>query len=569
MSTPQINISSLDFQSIKTSLKSYLQTKPEFSGYDFNGSALNALLDVFAYNTLYYSYYSNMIANESYLDTAQLERNIVSLVKPLGYLVPSKTSSKVEIVATTKPGVSTFLFKPYDDFFSGISPNNNVYKFYALEDINLSAGNNTNTTLYEASSVVNNLPVAVDTTNQKAFLANANIDISTLTVKVNGEIWTRYNTYQPASDPDGKVYFIDRLSNGFYLIFGKRTINDYQTSLGKNIESTDTVTVSYLIPSGTSSNGVVSLSNSNVTIVSSSRSDSGADGPDLDLVKFFAPKLLASNDRAVTRDDYYGLLLGSGLLPAGIDKKEKINVWGGEDADPASYGRVFLSYADTNLTATNSTVKKNIQYLKSKSVVTIVPEYIRSQTVSVNLIFNIRGILSNQLSGVQTTLNSIYNNNLIFNNNINSTSIRDVLFDTYPDITSFDILSASIVLDVYGSGASKFLYFKNRIKAPTIGTIGRIISSELFNYKGINISLSDYRVSTEIGEIVAVNSAGLRITSIPKLGTVDYAKGIVYINSDVIPESTTIKISAVVENSNNVIMKDEYIPVVSSSGRLV
>lgn len=576
MSTPQINISSLDFQSIKNSLKTYLQTKSEFSGYDFNGTALNSLLDVFAYNTLYYSYYANMVANEAFLDTAKLERNIVSLVKPLGYVVPSKTSSKVEMTVSTKTGVaSPFTFNAYTDFFSGISPNNVVYKYYSTKSITLTTGTSQNITLYEATSVVNNLPVSVETVNQKAFLASTNIDISTLTVKVNGEVWTRYNTYNPSSDPEGKVYFIDRLSNGFYLIFGKRTINDYQSSFGKNIEPTDVVTVSYLVPSGTVSNGVSSFSNSSLSVLSNTQSNNGTDGPDLDLVKFFAPKLLAANDRAITKDDYYGLLLSSNLLPSGINKKEQINIWGGDEADPASYGRVFISYADTNLTSTNPTVTKNVNFLKDKSIVTVIPEYIKSQIVNVTLNFNVRGIVSDQLSSIQTSINNIYNQNLAFNNNVNSTSIRDVLFETYPNITSFDIVSANVILDVFGSGSQKYLYFKNTLKRPAItvttGAMGRIISSSIFNYNGTTISLSDFLPfpSATIGELVAINSAGLRITSIPKLGTVDYAKGIVYINSGVLPESTNIRVAGTVENSNNIIMKDEYIPSVSSVGKIV
>jgi hypothetical protein len=193
----------------------------------------------------------------------------------------------------------------------------------------------------------------------------------------------------------------------------------------------------------------------------------------------------------------------------------------------------------------------------------------------VTLNFNVRGIVSNQLSSIQTSINNIYNQNLAFNNNVNSTSIRDVLFQTYPDITSFDIISANVILDVFGSDSQKYLYFKNTLKRPAIivttGAMGRIISSSIFNYNGTTISLSDFLPfpSATIGELVAINSAGLRITSIPKLGTVDYAKGIVYINSGVLPESTNIRVAGTVENSNNIIMKDEYIPSVSSVGKIV
>ena len=565
MSTPQINISSLDFQSIKNSLKSYLQTKSEFSGYNFNGSGLNALLDVFAYNTLYYAFYSNMIANETYLDTAQLERNIVSLVKPLGYLVPSKTCSKTEIVTTTKTGVASYTFAAYTDYFSAISSDNNVYRFYAIEDYSVLSGVNSDLVLYEASSVVKDLPVSVDTVNQKAFLANTGVDITTLKVKVNGEEWALYNTYQAAANPDGKVYFIDRLSNGFYLIFGKRTINDYQTSLGKNIESTDVVTVSYLIPSGSSSNGISSFSNTNLSVLSNTQSNNGADGPDIDLIKFFAPKLLAANDRAVTRDDYYGLLLASNLLPAGINSAEKINIWGGEDGDPATYGRVFISYADSSLASTNSTIRKNIQYLKSKSIVTVTPEYIRSQIVNVTLNVVVRGIPSSQSSALQTSLNGLYNNNYVFNNTINSVDIKDALFQTYPSLGSLDITNAFITLNIIGSDTEKLLYFKNSLKLPTANTVGRTIQSNILNYKGTPIYLTDVRTTQTTGEIVAVNNAGLRITSIPKLGTIDYSKGIVYLNSDVVSEGSTLNVYGYVANPNNIIMKDEFIPNVNSN----
>ena len=280
MANPKINISSLTFDDIKTSLKAYLNNptlNPQFVGYNFDGSALNTLLDIFSYNTLFYSFYSNMIANETFLSTASLESSIVSLVRPLGYLVPGKSSAKIQL--NVSPASGSVTVNPYSTVFTGFSPSGASYLFYSTEEV--SVASETDLSIYEAKSVVNNLEVTVDITEQKVFLGNTNVDINTLTVKVNDVAWTKYNTFQSNPGSEGTVYFLDRTSGGFYVIFGKKTINDYQTTFGKTITETDVVTVSYLIPSGIGANNINSVTNTNLVINTSITSNGGTDGANL------------------------------------------------------------------------------------------------------------------------------------------------------------------------------------------------------------------------------------------------------------------------------------------------
>jgi len=187
MANTPINISSLDFDGVKASLKSYLSSKPEFSEYDFSGSTLNLLLDVLAYNTMFYGYYTNMIANETFLDTAQIENNVVRLASMLGVSVPSKSCATSQIIANSLTPSSPFKVLSYSTTFTGNNISGSAYKFYTISDVNVSS--NTEFTVYEANSIVKDLTITVDLNKQTAFLGT--IDPVTVSVKVNGTIWTR------------------------------------------------------------------------------------------------------------------------------------------------------------------------------------------------------------------------------------------------------------------------------------------------------------------------------------------------------------------------------------------
>lgn len=568
MSTPKINLASLDFDSIKTSLKQYVSSKPEFAGYDFNGSAMNALLDVFAYNTLFYAYYTNFIGNEAFLDTASLEENVISLLKPLGYLVPGRSASKITVTATpTAPGTIIY---PYSDAFVGQNSSGSLFRFYSLNQISLSGSSTFD--LYEANVVARDLQITVDTTKQKAFLGNSNIDVNTLTVKVNGETWTKADNSEEDINTTSKVYFIDRNSNGFYILFGKKTINDFEISYGKSIESSDTVTVSYLVPSGTSANGIVSVNNSKTTITSIITSKGGTDSPDLESIKFFAPKLFAGNNRTVTDDDYYSILLSSSILPNTITSKEQINVWGDDDADPPTYGRLFVSYADTGITANSTTVKNTLDLLTGKAILTVLPEYVQSQLVTAHIGLSAAGAETSQLSNISSDVQSLYNTTKAFNKNISFADIKQKVYTNYFNILNLDLNSLYLAVGISGSDGAKSVAFKNELFPTISGNKGTGVKSSSFIYTSpssgqtASVVLADKpRVydSSNIsikGDIVALGATtSSELTSFGVLGGVDYSRGYVLIDSNVIPFGTNIELYGYPRYKDNVITKNEFV----------
>lgn len=560
MANPKINIASLDFDSIKTSLKDYLSTKSEFAGYDFNGSAFNSLLDVFAYNTLYYAFYSNLIGNEAFLDSATIETNIVSLLKPLGYVVPGRTASRMKM--NVKPTSTTTNIIPYVDTFTGKDSSGNSYRFYALEGITLTSS--TDIIVYEASSVVNNIEIDVNTTSQKAFIGNLNIDINTIQVKVNGETWSRFNASEQEPGPNSKIFFIDRANTGFYLIFGKQSLNDYESTYGKVIEDNDIVTVSYLVPSGTKANGIAPAINTKITVNSSILSANGTDSANLELIKFYVPQLFAANNRTVTSDDYYSTLLLSGILPAGIETKEQINVWGGDDADPPVYGRLFVSYADTTLTASSSSIKDSISLLNGQSVLTVLPEYVQAQTVTAYMGITASGASTSECVEIVDDVQAFYNTTTVFNKSINSADIKSLILTNYSSVRNVNLNSLYLSFSVTGSGGYKGVYFKNAL-TPGTSTPGTAVKTSSFTYNATTITLADKPkiygsdgVATQ-GDLVALNTSLTELTAFGILGNVDYANGYVTIYENVIPTSTTISVMGYPKYKDTVTIKNELL----------
>lgn len=563
--TPKINISSLDFAGIKDSFKEYLKTIPELSDYDYSGSAINLLLDVFAYNTLYYAYYANMLANEMFLQTAQLENNVSSLLRPLGVVLPSKSCSVGEITAIAKGTTSSFI--SYQDYLIGTNSKGLTYRFYTIENINLDATNKT-FKVYEATTIANDIDVTsqVDITQQRLFVANTDVDIRTIRIKVNNEIWSLYDNN--IAGPEAKIFFIDRTSSGFYVLFGKRTINDLANNYGKNITANDTIKISYLIPTGQSADGVSSYGTSSVmTIKSVVSSAGGKDAPDLDLYRYSAPKFFAANDRAVTKDDYYGLLLNSGVLPAGIDSEQEINVWGGEEANPPAFGRVFISFANEGLTAGDYSVKNSISYIKRKSMITALPEYVQPQIITANVDLNIIGGSSSYYTAIKNIVNSYYNTTLKFNNKILATEIKSEILKQYT-ITGLSINNISLTLEAYGSVTDRNLYFKNEFATVSNTAISKdfkVLKSELFTYASQNVFLGDYptiyNTSGESieGVLYLYKSPSQEKISTTPVGRIDYKNGVITVYPNILPTSTKTKITVQPKYPDTLVFNNEFL----------
>jgi hypothetical protein len=539
MATVKPTIKSLNFDGIKTSIIDYIKSKPEFTDYDFAGSALNSLVDILAYNTLYYSHYSNMISNEGFLDTAKLESSIVSLCKPLGIVVPGKNCSKATYTVRNDGGDLINIFA-YATVFPASSGGIN-YNFYTIQDYEIQPESEVAITLYEAKTATTNIPIDVDLDTQTVFLGTTDIDIETIEVKVNDEVWTKKTAVDSDVAENSKVYFIERSASGFFLIFGKKTINDFaEMTIGQDITETDNVTVSYLVSGGSAANNISLITITPLTTINSESSYGGTDGPDLDLIKAFAPKFFASNDRAVTKDDYYGILFANNL----ITNVNEINVWGGEDAEPVHYGRVYVSIK--NETDEDSPrVKQTLTLLSNKSVITVVPEYVIPTSLSFNtsLIIRLNSTVgtnqSNLTSTLKTTLNTEYSESFNFEFRLEE---ADTLLKQKSRAvlqTSINTSETNISAKINYSTSDRIIYFKNQFFSSV--TIGGAFNSDPIptSLSGFSIILSDFPTEFNngiptIGKIIGrFDDGNLAQTDLASgidlddLGYVDYTNGIV------------------------------------------
>ena len=398
---PLVNFSNLDFDDVKISLKDYLKANSTFTDYDFEGSNLSSILDVLAYNTYITSYNANMVSNEVFIDSATLRENVVSLARNIGYLPRSRKSANATIsfevdVTSATPTPATLTLNKGPVAATAGTFGNNSYVFCILEDITVpvtidSEGTATalfaDITVYEGTLLTTNFTFTSRTANQKFILPNSGIDTDLITVDVKGNstatTGVKYSTQNNLFDIDGtsKVYFLQEIEDERYELFFGDGI------FGNALEEGNFITVEYITSSGDAANGINSFVfggnlsyirnsqsysvTSGVSLISVTSGSSGGEGIEsVESVKKFAPKVYASQNRAVSAGDY------ETLVPAKIyPETESISVFGGEELVPPQYGKVFISIKPRTGDFLPNLVKENIKLkLKKYAVAGIVPE---------------------------------------------------------------------------------------------------------------------------------------------------------------------------------------------------
>ena len=389
-----VNFTNLDFDQIKTSIKDYLRSNSNFTDYDFEGSTLSTLIDVLAYNTYITSYNANMVSNEVFIDSATLRENVVSLARNIGYVPRSKTSATANIsffVDTT--GLSTnpitLTLKSGVVCTSSSTFGSESYSFTIPSNITVPVVNGIalfeNINVYEGTFITQNFTVDSNNQNQKFILDNANIDIKSISVLVRENASsTKYNKYNLSENlfnvgPRSKVFFIQEIEDQRYeLIFGDGVF-------GRKLDNANFIEVSYVITNGEDGNGVSSFAysgrivdNNNRVVTSgisllstNSISRGGMNLESVDSIKKYAPRIYASQNRAVTSSDYEAIV--AKLYP----ETESLSVYGGEELDPPKFGRVYISIKPINSAFVSRQIKDNIKNsLRNYSVAGIVPEII-------------------------------------------------------------------------------------------------------------------------------------------------------------------------------------------------
>jgi hypothetical protein len=386
MAESKIQITELEFQTIKENLKNYLKTREEFTDYDFEGAGLNILLDILAYNTHYMSYYTNMIANEMFLDTADLRQSVVSHAKLLGYTPRSRVApiARVNIDITPPAGdTQNLILIPRFTRFRSENISGTNYPFVLLQDKVITKANNKftypNAVIKQGTPLVYTFVVDnVSNPRQRFKIPDIGIDTSTIEVTVQQSSTNlttqKYILAEDASavDENSAVYYIDEVDNGKYQIYFGDGI------IGKKLEDGNLVVVTYLITDGPLANKANTFTMidviegfNNVAVTTVQTAASGADIESIESIRFSAPKGYLSQNRAVTKNDYIAI----------INKKypyfDSVTVWSGEEESPPEIGRVYISAKPRDGFEITQTEKEFIKetVLKPIGILTITPEF--------------------------------------------------------------------------------------------------------------------------------------------------------------------------------------------------
>lgn len=382
-------VTDLDHTGIKNSLKEFLKNQNDFSDYDFEGSGLNILLDILAYNTQYTSFYANMIANEMFIDSATMRSSVTSLAKLFGYTPRSATSARAKIdiqfnnVQQNIPNIIIPKNTKFTATKDGIS-----YIFYTDKEYNALSSNNfkiENIEIFEGKRFTFRYTVN-SSLNTRYIIPNDNVDIYSLNVYVQqSDVNLQQEVYKLGNDiseynPQSLIYFIEENSDGKYEIYFGENVYGKQPSNG-NI-----VFIEYTICSGDSANNIgifsggTSISGfNNFTITVKEKSNSGANQESIENIRTLAPKSIQVQNRAITAEDYRTLILRD------YPNVSDVKVWGGEQASPLQYGKVFITLLPKEgFTITNS-IKKFVQneIIKPYNITTILPEIVDAQYIDI------------------------------------------------------------------------------------------------------------------------------------------------------------------------------------------
>ena len=578
MASNKLTVSDFDFDNIKTNLKTFLQNQSEFQDYDFEGSGFAVLLDLLAYNTHYLGFNANMLANEMYLDSADIRKNIVSLAKMLGYTPTSAKSPTANIDITINNGSGatvtmakgTVFTSTVDDIAyqfvtnteTTISPVEGVYKFSSVP-------------IYEGTLVTFKYTVDTNDTDQKFLIPSNRADITTLKVSIQNsssdtttQVYTRATSMTSIND-ESKVYFLSESDEGKYEVYFGDGI------VGKALTDGNIIILEYIVTNRTAANGASSFALSgaiggfsNVSISTVSNAQGGSEPQTKESIRFNAPLQYSAQDRAVTTSDYETKVLE--LYP----NAQAVSAWGGEDEETPVYGTVKISIkAASGSTLTNATKLDLVTQLKKFNVASVVPEIVDPETTSVLLTSQVKYDSKSTTktsdtikSNVITTLTNFNTTNLQkFDNIFRYSKVSKAIDDTDTSILS-NITTLKIRKEftpTLNSSTLYNIYFRNALYNPHSEhnkAAGGILESTGFKVDGdtTNEMFLDDDGAGNVRRYYIVS--GVRTYANNTQGTINYDTGQVTLNSlniatisNIRGSSSTVIELTVKPNSNDVV----------------
>tara|TARA_A100001011_G_scaffold373110_1_gene432173 strand:+ start:1864 stop:3717 length:1854 start_codon:yes stop_codon:yes gene_type:complete len=558
----KLNISQLDFDQIKGNLKRFLSQQNTFNDYDFEGSGMSVLLDLLAYNTHYLSYNANILANEMFIDTADLRNSIVSLAKALGYTPNSPRSPVADLNIVVNNATGSTLTMPVGTKFS-TTVDGQTYNFVTITSNTISPINNiytfSNVKIYEGTYVTFQYTANTADLDQKFLIQSANADTTTLSVSVqNSASDTTTNTYTKATsitelDSTSKVYFLQEDEDGkFEVYFGDGVI-------GKKLEDGNIVILKYVVTNKTAANGATTFTlNGNIggfsdtTITTNSNAANGSEAETNASVKFNAPKSYSAQDRAVTVEDY------KVKVQEIYANAKSVSAWGGEDNETPFYGRVYISIkakSGSNLTETTKT--DIVNQLKKFSIASVTPVILDPETTDIILTSNVKYDEQATTKGTETIKTDI--TNALTNYNDNTLNQFDGVFRYSKVIELIDDADSSILSNIttvkirksftptLSTATNYTVSFNNALYNPHSGhnsSAGGILSSTGFKVSGdtTNVYFFDDDGQGNIRRYYLANQVRTYVDN--TAGTIDYSAGSLSINSVNITSVENIRGSA-------------------------
>ena len=604
---PFTQFTSLDFDQIKAQIKDYLRANSNFTDFDFEGSNFSVLIDTLAYNTYINAFNANLVANESFLDSATIRENVVSLARNIGYVPRSKTAA----VATIKLGdieISDNLADPQIPFITlraGLvcvgNANNTTYRFSIPEDITSTrmvtingkryAQFDDNISLHEGT-LLSRIFLVDTSIDQRFILDTPNIDSSTIRAYVKGindsGIGRKYSAIDNILNIDTKseIYLMQEVQDEKYeLMFGDGLF-------GRKLENNQTITVRYIVTDGETGNGASEFSfqgtfsnqvgaliqpNDNVTVTTVQSSSNGAEVEDLASIKYFAPRIYSAQYRAVTPRDYEAII--QTIYP----KTESVAVVGGEELDPPQFGRVQISIKPKNGTYVSDFDKQQIKNkLKSYAIAGI-----NSQIVDLKILYvEIDSTVyynTSQIADSSTLRTTIINALNQYANNVEINkfggrfkySKMNQLIDRVDNAITSNITKVRIRRDLKAltnQFAQYELCFGNRFH---VNSAGMNIKSTGFTVAGSSktVYFTDIPNKDMNGDLDGSNMGTLTVISVNEknekkvivkdIGTVDYKKGEILINTvnitSTVADNNLIEIQAFPDSNDVVGLKDLYL----------
>ena len=591
----RLRVTELDFDNIKTNLKTFLKAQNEFKDYDFEGSGMNILLDTLAYNTHYLGFNANMLANEMFLDSASLRSSVVSHAKSLGYETTSSRAPYATINVSLSTDSITKTMASGTAFTTSIDGVD--YQFVTIADVTAS---NTGVAvpfdsvkIYEGTYVTSSYTVDTSDVDQRFLLTDARADTSTLTVKIQTSASdTTTTTYTKATDitqlsSSSTVYYLQETDSGLYEVyFGDGTVS-------KALSDGNIVQLKYVVTNRTLANGASSFSSpssidgvTGITVTTVANATGGSNPETIQSIKINAPLDYAAQGRCVTVDDYktYTKKL--------FANTQAVSVWGGEDgsydtstgvSSNPEYGKVFISIKSTTGENLTTVQKSNlVSAFAPFKVASITPVVVDPETtyLILNVSFNYDSTATtstkDELASLISTTVSNYNSSDLqeFNSSFRHSKLTGLIDDTDTSIlNNTTTVTMGKFFTPFSSSSSYNINFNNAFYNPYTGyntASGGVISSTGFYLD--NSTETEYFFDDDGSgnlRIYSLSTGAVRTYLNSAAGTVDYTNGTISTTALLISavsdidgaSSTQIRITAIPKSNDVIPVRNQILEI--------